>query len=124
MPHSPLAEAPAFDRHGFIFRPLAAPSRGSTELAVWTVDIAPGLVSEAHSMDREEVFVVVAGQISATVGGEEIDAVAGDAVIIPANTLLQLRNSCPDSHATITAMTSVGMQARIGDATFSPPWAQ
>ena len=106
MPLSTLADAPAFDRNGFTFRPLAVPSRGSSELALWTVVIAPGLASEAHSMDREEVFVVVAGKISGTIGGEEFDAIAGDAVIVPAHTLLQLRNSCLDSHATITAVNA------------------
>ncbi|MDX6254195.1 MAG: hypothetical protein QOJ11_529 [Frankiales bacterium] len=123
MPLSTLANAPSFDRAGFTFRSLAAPSRGSSELAMWSVLIAPGTESELHSMDREEILVVMSGAISATVGGEEVRAQPGDVVIVPAGALLQIRNE-RDQAATVTAVTSVGMTATVGGATFVPPWAQ
>jgi len=124
MPLSTLADAPVFAHDGFTFRPLAVPSRGSSQLAIWSLEIAPAAASEIHSMDREEVFVVVAGQVSATVGGLEVRAGAGDAIIVPAGTLLQIRNACSENPATLTAATSVGMKATVGAATFPPPWAQ
>ncbi|MDH6128101.1 cupin domain-containing protein [Kitasatospora sp. GP82] len=124
MPLSTIADAAAFARDGFTFRPLAVPSRGSAELAIWALEIAPDAASEIHSMDREEVFVVVNGKVSATVGGVEVTAQDGDAIIVPANTPLQIRNACPENPATLTAATSVGMKATVGDATFPPPWAQ
>lgn len=70
MPLATLADAPTFSREAFTFRPLAVPSRGSSELAVWALEVAPGAVSEPHSLDREEVFVLHAGALAATVGGE------------------------------------------------------
>ncbi|MFE7608854.1 cupin domain-containing protein [Streptomyces celluloflavus] len=124
MPLSTLADAPVFARDGFTFRPLAVPSRGSSELAVWALEIAPGSTSEVHSMDREEVFVVVTGEVSATVADQEISAASGDAVIVPAHHTLQIRNACATTPATLTAVTSAGMRATVGDATFPPPWAQ
>jgi len=124
MTLSTIADAQAFVRDGFTFRPLAVPSRGSAELAIWALEIAPSAASEIHSMDREEVFVVISGKVSATVGGVEIAAQDGDAVIVPANTLLQIRNVCPENPATLTAVTSAGMKATVGGATFAPPWAQ
>jgi quercetin dioxygenase-like cupin family protein len=124
MPLTALADAPTFERDGFTFRPLAVPSRGSTELAIWALELTPGACSEIHSMDREEVFVVVEGEIRATVAGEDVVAKVGDALIVPAHAVLQLRNGCPHGPARVTAVTSVGMKATIGGATFAPPWAQ
>ncbi|MFI9721996.1 cupin domain-containing protein [Streptomyces sp. NPDC052396] len=124
MPLSTLADAPVFERHGFVFRPLAVPSRGSTELAVWALEMPPGAQSESHHLDREEVFVVADGRVSATIAGDEVTAGPGDALIVPAHALLQLRNACPDQPATLTVVTSAGMRATIGDAVVAPPWAQ
>ena len=58
MPVATLADAQIFERDGFTFRPLAVPSRGSQELALWALDVAPGAASVAHTVDREELFVV------------------------------------------------------------------
>jgi quercetin dioxygenase-like cupin family protein len=124
MSLSTLAGAKAFERDGFTFRPLAVPSRGTTELAVWALEFAPGAVSEVHTMDREEVFVVNTGAVSATVGGEEVTAGPGDAIIVPAGTVLRIRNGRRQDQATLTVVTSAGMLATVGDATFPPPWAQ
>ncbi|MFD7665033.1 cupin domain-containing protein [Streptomyces sp. NPDC059788] len=121
MPLSTGADAPTFERPGFTFRPLAVPSRGSTELAIWRLHAAPLAASEPHSMDREEVFVVLDGRITATVGGEEVVAGPGDAVIVPAHTELCLRNG--EAPSTVNVVTSAGMRATLGDATFPPPWA-
>ena len=124
MPLSTLADAPRFARDGFTFRPLAVPSRGSTELAVWALELEPGATSETHSMDREEVFVVVGGAVSATVADREVSAGPGDAIIVPPHATLQIRNDSAEHPARLTVATSVGMQALVGGAAFTPPWAQ
>jgi len=124
MPLSPLADAPSFARDGFTFRPLAVPSRGSAELAIWALEVAPAACSETHSMDREEVFVVVSGAVSATVADREVSAGPGDAIIVPAHAALQIRNASAEHPALLTAATSVGMRALVGGAVFTPPWAQ
>jgi quercetin dioxygenase-like cupin family protein len=124
MTLSTLADAPRFERDGFTFRPLAVPSRGSSELALWALDLEPGAQSEVHSMDREEVFVVIDGEVSATVGRREVLAGPGDAVIVPPHATLQIRNASAAEPARLTAVTSVGMRAIVGGAVFAPPWAQ
>ena len=124
MSLSTLADAPHFARDGFTFRPLAVPSRGSSELAVWALDLEPGVSSETHSMDREEVFIVISGTVSATVADREVTAGPGDAVIVPAHATLQIRNASGREPARLTAATSVGMKAVVGGASFTPPWAQ
>jgi quercetin dioxygenase-like cupin family protein len=123
-PLSTLADAPHFARDGFTFRPLAVPSRGSTELAVWALDVEPGAGSETHSMDREEVFVVVSGAVSATVAGHEVSAGPGDAIIVPPHATLRIGNGSAEHPARLTVATSAGMRALVGGASFTPPWAQ
>lgn len=119
-----LDQAPVFDSDGFTFRPLAVPSRGSTALAIWRVDAAPGAVSVEHSMSREEVFVSQTIGLRVTMSGREHHLTPGDAVIVPPNTRLVISNPSGDTVATFTAVTSVGMLGTIGDNTFAPPWAQ
>ncbi len=123
-PLSSLADAPHFARDGFTFRPLAVPSRGSAEIAVWALEMAPGAVSETHSMDREEVFVVVSGTVSATVADREVTAGPGDAIIVPAHAALQIRDAGSGDPARLTVATSVGMRAIVDGTPFTPPWAQ
>ncbi|MFB8005069.1 hypothetical protein [Nocardia sp. NPDC056000] len=119
-----LDQAPVFTSDGFTFRPLAVPSRGSTDLAIWRVDAAPAAISVEHSMSREEVFISHTIGLHVTMAGEEYRLAPGDALTVPPNTRLVITNPSPDTIATFTAVTSVGMLGTIGDNTFAPPWAQ
>lgn len=123
-PLAALADAPHFARDGFTFRPLAVPSRGSTELAAWALDMEPGARSETHSMDREEVFIVISGTVTATVAEREVIAGPGDAIIVPPHAALRIGNADAEVPARLTAVTSVGMRALVGGVPFTPPWAQ
>ncbi|OJV57922.1 MAG: cupin [Cellulomonas sp. 73-145] len=124
MPLSTLSDAPTFAADGFVFQPLAAPSRGSTEIAVWQVTGQPGARSSVHSMDREEVFVVAEGVLGATVDGAQLRAGTGDALTVPAGAVLQLWNAGDGGPVRLIACTSRGMRATVDGATFAPPWAQ
>jgi mannose-6-phosphate isomerase-like protein (cupin superfamily) len=122
MPVASLSEAPEFALGDAVFRSLAVPSRGSTQFAIWALELAPGMTGEAHSLDCEEVLVIHSGRISATVGTQEIQAGPGDAVIVPAQTSFVLRNATSAPvHA--TAITSAGFRATLGDKTLNPPWS-
>ena len=123
MPVSSLAQAQAFQRSGFTFRSLAVPSTGTRELAVWTVEVAPGAQSELHSVDREEVLVVQEGNLSMTEPDRVVHAGPGDALIVPAHQPIQLRNASDQAPARFTAVTSAGMKGMVGGQLFSPPWA-
>ena len=93
MPVATLSEAPEFVLGDAVFRSLAVPSRGSTQFAIWALELAPGMSGEAHSLDCEEVLVIHSGQISARIGTQEIEAGPGDAVIVPPATSFVLRNA-------------------------------
>jgi quercetin dioxygenase-like cupin family protein len=118
-----LADAPTFENLGFTVRPLAVPSRGSTELAVWTLEAAPGAASERHTVSREEVFVLQAGQVRAEVGDDVHVLAPGDALIVPPDTPLRLVNPGTEP-ARLTVATSKGIFGVVQGTTVNPPWAQ
>ncbi len=119
-----LADAPVFDNGGITMRSLAVPSRGSAELAVWSIDMAPGVVSKEHTVDREEVFVAHSGKIVATLGGVDQVIEAGDALIVSPDTPFAIRNGSATERATATVCTSAGITATLGGQTIRPPWAR
>ena len=122
MPVATLSDAPEFALGDAVFRSLAVPSRGSTQFAIWALELAPGMSGDAHSLDCEEVLVIHSGRISATIGTQDIQAGPGDAVIVPPQTLFVLRNATSEPvHA--TAITSAGFRATLGDTTMIPPWS-
>ncbi|WP_158886388.1 cupin domain-containing protein [Amycolatopsis anabasis] len=118
-----LAEAPVFENGGFVFRSLGVPSRGSTELAVWTVEVAPGARSERHTVSREEVFVLQSGSVRIEVGDAVHELGPGDAVIAAPDTPLRLANPGGEA-ARLTVCTSKGILGTLNGRTIAPPWAQ
>jgi mannose-6-phosphate isomerase-like protein (cupin superfamily) len=117
------AEAPTFDLPGVRFTALAAPSRGSAETCVWRVQVEPGLESgEAHTLDRDEVFVVVEGAIRLAADGEVV--AAGDAVVVPAGEPIRLSNA-GEGPAVVHVAIRAGFRARMADGREigTPPWA-
>jgi mannose-6-phosphate isomerase-like protein (cupin superfamily) len=116
------ADAPRFESDAFELFPLAVPSRGSKELAVWCVNAAAGAATPPHQHDREVIFVVQAGRLTATIGEQEVEAGPGDALIVPPATDFTLGNRTTEP-ASATVATTVGMQAIIGSDAFPPPWS-
>jgi len=123
MTLSTLSGAPVIENGGFVFRPLAVPSRGSRELAVWSLEVAPGAESDAHTASREEVFLLRSGTIAIEVGDDVHKPSPGDAVIAPPDTHLRLRNVGGEP-ASLTVCTSKGIQGTLNGQTITPPWAQ
>jgi quercetin dioxygenase-like cupin family protein len=123
MPVSTLAEAKTIEFHGLTARPIAVPSRGTAELAIWHLEIAPGLRGEEHTVDREEVFVVRAGRLSGTLGGEPCEAGPGDALIVPPGVPFALGNDGGEP-ARVVVCTSAGVRASMDGRTIVPPWSE
>lgn len=105
------------------FTSLATPSRGSSETAMWRVQISPGTAPTPHSLTREEVFYVLAGRARVELAGETEEAGPGDVIIVPKDTEFALSNA-HDEPLELLCCMPVGGQARIGDKTFTPPWAE
>jgi mannose-6-phosphate isomerase-like protein (cupin superfamily) len=123
MPVSTLAEAKTIEFHGLTARPIAVPSRGSAELAVWHLEVAPGLRGEEHTVDREEVFVVRSGRLSGTLGGEPCEVGPGDALIVPPGVPFGLANHGSEP-ARVVVCTSAGVRASLNGRTIVPPWSE
>ena len=118
-----LSEAPTFARDGFTFRPLAVPSRGSSELAIWLLEGDPGAGSVEHSIDHEEVFVVHSGRLSGVIAGVPQAAGPGDALIVPTGTPFHLRVEGAEPLRAICC-TSKDLVGTVAGQHISPPWAQ
>ena len=124
MPVIPGATAPTFSLPGLVVTGLAAPSRGAAETSVWHLVLEPGATGVAHSMDREEVFVAVAGRALATVGDEETPLAAGDALVVPAGRCFSLANPSAEPFRAVVALPVGGRASMPGQAPFVPPWAE
>lgn len=117
-------QAPRFALPGVEFTGYAAPSRGSAGICAWRIAVAPGLRSEqAHTLDRDEVFLVVAGALRLTEDGPEVRA--GDAATVPAGTPILLVNE-QDEPAEAFVVVRAGFSAVMADGTpvGTPPWAR
>jgi len=117
-----LSDAPTLLAGKLSFHPLAVPSRGSKELTVWNVELPAGVGSGPHSLDHEQIVVVGEGVVTLHIEGEQVAAGPGDALILPAATLLELSNagSLP---ASAIVISPVGFKASAGGHSFTPPWS-
>lgn len=123
MPVLPAPPAPTHDLGHARFTSLATPSRGSTDSAVWTVEIAVGAPATPHSLTREEVFVVLDGVAAVRLAGERATAARGDAIVVPAGVDFELGNG-GEAPLRLLCCLPVGGMARLADGTtFTPPWA-
>ena len=123
MPVITAAAAARFDDNpGTEVIGLASPSRGSQELSTWRVRLAPGISSPAHAVDREEVFVVLAGRVRMTSGGIVEEAGPGDALVVPTGREFTLVTPGPDAFEAI-ACAPAAIRATVAGQTFPPPWA-
>ncbi len=117
------ADAPVFELPGVQFTALAAPSRGSADVCTWKLTVAPGRdPDQPHTLDQDEIFMILSGTIRATPGGETLGA--GDAVVVPAGEEIQLVNTGTEPAELYVAIRS-GFTGTMADGTkVTPPWAQ
>lgn len=118
------SDAVVFGEAHATFTGLAAPSRGSAETSVWRVTLKPGAPALEHSMDREEVFVGLAGRARASVGGTVFEVGPGDALIVPAGQLFGLANPTEEPFEAIAVLPVGGRAMVVGGEAFVPPWAE
>lgn len=118
-----VLDAPAHDLGGTRFTSLATPRRGTNETAVWRVEIDPGVPATAHSLTREEVFVVQQGRAEVRIGDYRGEAGPGDAIVVPPGVDFEISNGSAQTLDLLCCLP-VGGQAVVGDATFTPPWAE
>src|SRR3954453_6189807 len=113
--------APRFDADGTHVIGLAAPSRGSAETSVWRLTLDPGSSSPEHTLDREEVFVALAGTARAVLAGCATDVGPGDALIVPPAVPFTISNAGADAFEAVACLP-VGGSATVAGESMTPPW--
>ena len=122
MPVIRAHESPTFELPGVRFSAYAAPSRGSHELCTWQISVEPGHRAAAHTLDRDETFLVLSGRLRFTPDGDELGP--GDVAIVPAGEQILLTNPGPDEASAYVAIAA-GFTATTADGDrLQPPWAQ
>lgn len=125
MPHLTAGSAREFELHGVTFRSFAATATGATELGAWRAEFGPRAPGVPHRMSREEVLLVIDGELDVEIDAERFVATAGDAVLVPAGALFRIGNAA-DLPARAWVTTTLGMAATIEQSgeRLTPPWAQ
>ena len=124
MPVLPAATARSFAMPGLAVTGLAAPSRGATETSVWRLTLAPGAAGSEHTLDREEIFVVLAGRAVATIDGDEQHLRPGDALVVPPHRPFSLANPHGEPFEAVAALPVGGRVHIPGSHPFVPPWVK
>jgi mannose-6-phosphate isomerase-like protein (cupin superfamily) len=122
MPIVRSATAPQFTIPGLTVTGLAAPSRGARETCVWRLSLAGQTPGTVHTVDREEIFVVLTGRAVANLAGDTIDLAPGDALIVPAQQPFSLANPHPEPFEAFAVLPVGGLAAMPDGAPFAPPW--
>jgi mannose-6-phosphate isomerase-like protein (cupin superfamily) len=124
MPIIRANSAPTFNLYGISVTGLAAPSRGSSESSVWRLRLPPGAPAVEHTVDREEIFVALAGRAMATVDGQSSDIGAGDTLVVPPGHPFSLATPPGDSFEALV-VAPVGMRATVPPGPpVAPPWTE
>lgn len=123
MPIKLASDAVVHAMHGSTFTSFVAPSLGSEQLCAWRLDVPPDSSGVEHRVTHEEVLLVLAGELRASVDGEPAIAAEGDVVLVPAGGLLRVDTGAVG--ATAWVVTSAGLQAVTADGQrISPPWVR
>jgi len=90
MPVVSTQEIPVFEVNGVSAWGLATPTRGASEIMVWRHRIEAGQVVPPSWRDHEEILLVLEGSGVLAEGPTETPFLAGDVLIVPANTLSRI----------------------------------
>jgi quercetin dioxygenase-like cupin family protein len=117
------ADAVPYDTHGSRFLSYVSPSRGSSELCAWRLSVPADLRGVVHRPTREEVLLVLDGDLLVTVDGVRDHLRAGDVLRVPAGSELSVDAGPQGASAWVT--TTTGLEAVLADGSrLSPPWAR
>jgi len=123
MPLVTISDADVFETHGTRFSSYVRPSRGSSELCAWRVDVPPGLRGAPHRPSREEVICCIEGELAITLDGTQHSLHTGDVAYVRAGTEVRL-DAGPDGGAAWTTSLA-GLEAIMGGGSrLRPPWTR
>ncbi|WP_202818895.1 cupin domain-containing protein [Actinosynnema sp. ALI-1.44] len=103
---------------------LATPGLGSKELSVWKVSMRAGTQGPVHAIDREQVWVALSGAIEFVVDDGVKLVRTGQAAIVPAGEVRQVRVVEGPAEA-LVCMSAGGFATVPGSDERHPlPWAE
>ncbi len=118
---------PATRRHetpNAVMHTYASRGLNGTDLALWRVEMAPGSAGPVHSVDVEQVLVLLQGELQLELDGDTTELGPDAAKVLPARAERQLINR---SVAPAVAMVCSHSGARASTALradVSIPWAE
>jgi glyoxylate utilization-related uncharacterized protein len=121
MPVITSSDADIFETHGVRFSSYVRPSRGSSQLCSWRIDVPAGLKGTPHRPSREEIICCIDGELKITLDGVTDILRAGDAAYVPAGSEICLDGG-PGGGAALTTSLA-GLEATMSDGSqLRPPW--
>ncbi len=124
MPIIRAKNAAQFALPGLSVTGHAAPSCGARETSVWRIRVEPAAEGTPHSVDREEIFVALAGRATAVVDDERLELAPGDTLVVPPGVTFSLASAGPEGFEAM-AIAPAGIRACLpGGEPFCPPWTQ
>ena len=122
MPVERSHEHPTHDLGGNTITSLAAPSRGSTEVALFRTEVPPGGGLPRHHHDHLDVFTVERGGGTFHIGEETFELTAGDSVVVPIGEVHYLVAG-PEGASMVVTMLAGTILVRADDGVeLVPPW--
>lgn len=123
MPKIDNSQPAQFDIPGVTFIPVASPSRGSRETAVWRARVSPDSPGLVHQMTREEIIVATAGEGRVRMGEVTHTLLPGDAFAVPPFTDFALECAGGTPFEAMVVLPVGGRVVVGSDPAFPPPWS-
>lgn len=112
-------ETPNAVMHTYASRQLTG-----SDLAVWRLEMQPGAAGPLHTVDVEQVVILLEGELKLDVNGATTDLLPDGSKVLPANIPRQLTNVSSGSAVAIVCSHS-GARASTSDRTgVAIPWAE
>ncbi len=118
-------ETSDFKLHGYVMRRFIAPSTGANEIMLWLAEMDIGAESTIHYHDHEEAVMILDGEIQVNMGDVTYVLSAGDAYLVPANIIHQVKNTGSRKYRSIIAMlVNTRFFSPNGVEIPAPPWTK
>jgi mannose-6-phosphate isomerase-like protein (cupin superfamily) len=86
--------------------------------------IKPGVSALPHALDREEIFIALAGRLTVTMDDEVLEVEPGDALVVPAHQQFAMANPGAEPFEAVVVLPVGGKGLIPGQEPFVAPWAR
>jgi quercetin dioxygenase-like cupin family protein len=121
VPVERAEDHPTHELGGNLVTSLAAPSRGSDETALFRIELPPGGRLPPHHHDHFDVFTVIDGGLTAHLGDEAIEVLAGDSAVVPRGLRHWLDAGAGGATVIVTMLAGTRLIRDDGSESV-PPW--